>query len=185
MPKICGNTTKEGTESPLFYCRKYSSKSFIYMISKEQVRKLIEEKIENTPIFIVDVKVGGGNKIMGFVDTPEGVTIEECIQISRHIEASLDREVEDYELEISSPGLDQSLKVHQQYTKNVGRDVQVTSKDGKVTKGTILSADDNTFTVESSSKVKVEGKKNKQLVVEQAVFNYKEIKETKIIISFK
>ena len=81
------------------------------MISTEKVRQLVSGILESTDIFEVEVSVKPGNKIVVLVDKLEGITIDECANISRGIEEKLDRNIEDYELEVSSPGLTQPFKV--------------------------------------------------------------------------
>lgn len=135
-----------------------------------------------TSIFLVDFSIKSGNKITVYIDSFEGATVDDCISLSRRIEGNLDREIEDFELDVSSPGLDQPLRVLIQYKKNIGREVQVKTKDNKIFKGILISADENGFVIECTSKV--EGKKSKQTVVEKLPFDYKNT-ETKIIISFK
>ena len=155
------------------------------MIAESQVRALVEEKInQEGGTFIVEVVVKPGNKIVVLLDNDNGLSINECVEVSRHIEGSLDREVEDYELEVSSPGLDQPFKVNRQYQKYVGKQVAVVTKDGKKIQGQLTFADKNKIVVEEKAREKVEGKKGKQLVVRNHELAYNLIKETKIVISF-
>ncbi len=155
------------------------------MISTEVVRKLIEEKIADTQIFIVDIQVSSKNHIAIEVDSPAGVTIKECLMVSRQVEGNLDREVEDYSLEVASPGLDKPLRMVQQYLKNVGREVKVVTTDGNEVQGPLTAADENGFEVTTEAKVKLEGKNKKELVTTVHRFEYDKVKSTHIIISFK
>ena len=154
------------------------------MITKEQINTIINEKLEEDNCFLVDIKVSSGNKITVLIDSVDGINIDYCIQISRLIEGSLDREVEDFELEVSTPGLGQPLKVHQQYLKNIGRNVEVTPLEGSPLKGKLTEVSENGITIEEEKKVKIEGKKKKELKIFSHKYMFDEIKSVKVIISF-
>lgn len=158
------------------------------MIAKSRVEELAQERIDelNKGLYIVEISIGGANQISVELDTIEGsVAIEDCVSVSRNIEHNLDREVEDFSLEVSSAGLDKPFRVVQQYLKNVGREVKVQPiEHGKSIEGLLKSADENGCVIETRSKERVEGKKKKEWVVNELPFNYSEIKETKLIISF-
>lgn len=158
------------------------------MIDKKLVQSLAEERIaeRDERLYIVEITIGGGNKILVELDTEEGfVKIEDCISISRNIEHNLDREEEDFSLEVSSAGMTKPFRVLKQYIKNVGREVKVlTLEHGKSIEGLLKSADENGFVIETKEKKRLEGKKKKEWVIEEIPFKYNEIKETKLIISF-
>ena len=158
------------------------------MIAKELVRSLAEERIAelNNKLYIVDIIISIGNNILVELDNEEGgVSIEDCISVSRNIEHNLDRDKEDFSLEVSSAGATKPFKVLKQYLKNVGREVKVQMHDhGKAIQGLLKNADENGFVVEVSEKRRIEGKKKKELVVEEIPLKYEEVKETKLIISF-
>ncbi len=154
------------------------------MITKEQINTIISERLEEDDCFLVETKVSTGNKITVLIDSIDGINIDYCIQISRLIEGSLDREVEDFELEVSTPGLGQPLKVHQQYLKNIGRNVEVTLTEGTPLKGKLTEVSENGFTIEEEKKVKIEGKKKKELKIFSHNYTFDEIKSVKVIISF-
>lgn len=140
----------------------------------------------NCGLFIVDISISATNVIHVELDKAEGyVSINECMSVSRNIEHNLDRESEDFELHVSSAGLDKPFRVLAQYTKNIGREVKVVTTDGKKMEGTLSAANEKEITLETSRKEKIEGKKKKELIVEQHVFPMNQIKETKIVISFK
>jgi ribosome maturation factor RimP len=107
------------------------------------------------------------------------------MSVSRNVEHNLDREVEDFELHVSSAGLDRPLRVHAQYVKNIGREVKVVAQDGTKTEGKLVEVNENQIVLENSRMERPEAKKKKELIVEQHVFPFEQIKETKIIISFK
>ncbi len=158
------------------------------MISKKLVKQLINERIEELDrgLFVVDLKISSDNKIKVELDKYEGyVSVDDCIRVSRNVEHNLDREEDDFELSVSSAGLDKGLRVFAQYKKNIGRDVIVKRKEGKKLEGTMVDATPEQITVQTSSKEAVEGKKKKELVVVDHVILMSNILETKIVISFK
>lgn len=155
------------------------------MIDEKRIRELVEQKIEGTGNFIVDISVKPGNRISILLDNDNGLAINDCVAVSRHVEQSLDRTAEDFDLEVSSPGLDQPLRILRQYRKFLGKEVQVLTSEGKKIVGQLISADEEGIEVETRSREKVEGKKSKQLVVTSHRLPFSEVKETKIVISFK
>lgn len=154
------------------------------MISELHIRTLAEQALEGTDTFLVDVHVTPMNKIIVLLDRDGGVGINQCVEVSRFIEKSLDREAEDFELEVSSAGLDQPFKVLRQYQKNIGREVDVKLADGKKIKGNLISATESGITVQQSVKERIEGRKAKQTVEKTYTFTFPEIKETKVVIKF-
>lgn len=154
------------------------------MITKEEVIRLVEEKLDDK-MFIVEIDVSSSNVIRVYVDSFEGMAIEKCVAISRHVEHSFDREEEDFELQVSSPGLTESFKVRQQYVKYTGKQVEIKTAEEEKLEGTLLSSDEEGIVLETSKREKVEGHKKKQLVVKQHNFKYDEIKSAKAVISFK
>lgn len=158
------------------------------MIAKERVRELAEERIaeRDEKLYIVEITISGGNQILVELDKEEGfVTIEDCISVSRNIEHNLDREKEDFALEVSSAGMTKPFRVLKQYIKNIGREVKVQLiEHGKSLEGTLKRADEEGFAIETKEKRRVEGKKKKEWVIEEIALKYNEVKETKLIISF-
>ena len=154
------------------------------MIDKAIVQRLVVEKLENK-MFLVDITVNERNVINIFIDSYDGLTIDQCVAVSRHVEHSLDREEEDFELQVSSPGLSEKFKVKEQYFKYVSRLVEVVTSDDLKLEGTILEADDEGITLETTAREIPEGHKKKQLVIKQHNFKYDEIKSAKAVISFK
>lgn len=167
----------EGTKSSLFFWKK--------MITKEQVQDLIKEKLKEKNCFVVELEVRGGSNILLEIDNYKGLTVEDCVSFSRAIEHNLDRENEDFELNVSSPGLDKPLRVKEQYIKNIGRNVKVVQLDGESCIGKLINVEKDEITVEYLCKEIVEGKKKKQIIIKQEIINFNNIKETTIIISFK
>lgn len=154
------------------------------MISKEQIMSIIQQKVEEDNYFVVDVEVKPSNKIIVHLDGDQGVPIEFCVSISRLIEHTLDRESEDFELEVSSPGIGQPFKVHRQFIKNIGRHVEVVTKDGMKHSGELLSVTQEGFVVKEEKMVKPEGKKRKELQVSEHPFIFEDVKSVKEIIKF-
>ena len=111
--------------------------------------------------------------------------IEDCVDLSRFIEDHLDREKEDFELEVGSAGLGQPFKVPQQYINFVGKEVEVLDADGQKVKGILKSVDGNDFTVCVEEKVKVEGKKRPVKQEVDHIYQMDQVKYTKYLISFK
>jgi ribosome maturation factor RimP len=157
---------------------------FFAMINASTIRELAEKKLEENESFLVDVTVSASNKIRVTIDNFNGLAINECVSMSRWIENELDRETEDYELEVSSPGLDQPFKVFRQYQKNIGREVEVKLNDGQKLEGKLTKAADQQIEIEQKSREKIEGQKGKQSVTRQITLPLDKIKETRIIIKF-
>ena len=155
------------------------------MIDKSVVSQHVNEWLEEKDYFLVDVTVSPDNRIVVEIDHAEGVWIEDCVELSRFIESKLDREKEDFELEVGSAGIGQPFKVLQQYINHIGMDVEVLKNDGLKLAGILKDADENHFTVTISKKVKLEGEKRSKMVDEDVTFAYNEIKYTKYLINFK
>ena len=155
------------------------------MIDKSIVKSLVEEWLDDKEYFLVDVEISKDNKIVVEIDHADGVWIEDCVELSRYIEDRLNRDEEDYELEVGSAGLGQPFKVPQQYINFVGQEVEVLDGDGKKMKGILKSVDGNDFVVTVREKVKEEGKKRPELKDVDKTFQMDKVKYTKYLISFK
>lgn len=125
------------------------------MITKERIENLVESQIEGTDRFIVEISVKPGNNIQVYLDSDTNITIADCVAISRFVEKSLDRDVEDFELEVSSAGF-MPLKFKRQYEKNIGRDLKVSFNEGDKVIGKLISVTDEDFTIEVTKKKKKE-----------------------------
>ena len=154
------------------------------VISKEHIQELAEEHLAGTPGFLVDVVVSDGSNIRVIVDHDENTSIEFCMGLSRHIESSLDRELQDFSLDVLSPGLDQPLKLHRQYVKNVGREVAVMPLEGPKLEGLLTTVEEDHFVVQTREKRRIEGRKAKEWVEEDHRFGFADVHWTKVIISF-
>lgn len=122
------------------------------MITEEKVISLIEQRITGTDIFLVEVMVKPGNVIRVHLDRPAGITIDQCVEISRYLNGQMDREEEDFSLEVSSPGIGVPFRVKQQYEKNIGHRVEVILKEGTRLEGTLLSVDDVGIVLKTGNK---------------------------------
>lgn len=155
------------------------------MILKETIYQIVENFLINTDYYLVDVKATPDNRISVEIDAFEGVSIEFCAELNRHIESQFDREVEDFELEVSSAGLTEPFKVVKQYEKNIGNEVETLTKAGKKIVGVLTEVRDNEFVLQVEKTEKPEGSKRKITVTEDLTFAYEDIKNTKYIIRFK
>ena len=130
----------------------------------------MEEHIRETEIFLVEVTVKSGNAIRVHVDRPDGISIDECVGISRYLNQELDRDVEDYSLEVSSPGLGSPFRVKQQYDKNLGRKIEVLLNEGERISGVLNSVTEGGIVL--------------QIKGSDKDISFEEIKTAKTIISF-
>jgi ribosome maturation factor RimP len=161
------------------------------MVNIEKVRQLITEKLGGTAIVLVDLQISPSNQIKVLLDSFEGVTISKCVEISRLVEGSLDRDEEDFELEVSSYGISQSFVLPLHYLKNIERQVEVFYKDGRSIKGTLSKVEltENKQLVRSieiynKKKVKQEGKKKKVVVEEITSIAGDEIQKARLVPIF-
>ncbi|MBN1252093.1 MAG: ribosome assembly cofactor RimP [Bacteroidales bacterium] len=161
------------------------------MISEEKIIKLASEKLEELSIFIVDIQTNTQNKIKVLLDSEKGVTIKDCVEISRAIEHNLDREIEDFELEVSSYGLFSPLILPLQFKKNMNKEVNVKKKDGIVEKGILSNIEfsDDEKSVESIElkqikKINIKGKKKKSIIEEAVKITIQEINEIILVSAF-
>jgi len=155
------------------------------MVSREIVNQIVNEFIAETDYYLVDIIVSADNRIAVEIDAEAGVSLDFCADLNRFIESKLDRETEDYELQVSSAGLTSPFKVLKQYEKNIGNEVEVLTRDGRKLFGILIEANEADFTIETEKKVKLEGAKRKTAVTENLTFSYSEIKTTKYIFRFK
>ena len=154
------------------------------MISQKTIIELINGKLEEDGYFLVSAEVKPSNAIVVFIDGENGVPIEYCVAISRLIEHSFDREVEDFSLEVSSAGIGQPFKVVRQYLKNVGKEVAVLTNDKVKISGILTGASESGFEVKEEKMVKLEGKRKKELQIIVHQFNFEDIKSVKEMIKF-
>ena len=155
------------------------------MIEKNLVKNYVEEWLEGKEYFLTDITISTDNRIVVEIDHEEGVWIEDCVELSRFIESHLDRDTEDFELEVGSAGIGQPFKVLRQYEIHVGEQVEVLANDGKKFVGMLKEVDAEKFVVTVQEKVKEEGAKRPKLVDVDKTFAYADVKWTKYLIDFK
>ena len=117
------------------------------MIDKNVVTRIVDEWLEGKDYFLVDVTVSPDDKIVVEIDHAEGVWIDDCVELSRYIESKLDREEEDYELEVGSAGIGQPFKVLQQYLIHIGKEVEILTKEGKKLEGVLKDANEENLSL--------------------------------------
>jgi len=150
------------------------------MTDRTKIEKLVKEYIHGTDLFLVAVRVSSSNRITVLADTKAGITIDECAGLHRHIEKELDRNVEDFELQVSSPGLDTPLGVIEQYYKNEGKKVTVLDNEGLKYSGVLRNVTVGGFDLETEVKDKGKAKEIKEIP-----FNFDQVKSTKIVLTIK
>jgi len=153
------------------------------MIDKAHIAELVNEKLADDQ-FLVDVTVSSSNVIHIMVDGDNGISINQIVEISRHVEGKLDRDAEDFELSVFSAGLSEPFRLVRQYRKNVGTEIEVVLSNGQKMAGVLQKADDQGIDLEVTTKEKIEGSKKKELVTRVHQFGYAEIKEAKTILKF-
>ena len=151
---------------------------------EKRVKELVEEKIADKPnLFLVDIKMHSNGKLMILVDGDNGIGIDDCVAISRHVGFHLEEEnvIETaYNLEVSSPGIDTPLTSARQYAKNVGRTLAIKMADGAKREGKLTGITEDAIIVEEI--IKEKGKKAETV---ESVIPIDKITETKVLISFK
>lgn len=151
------------------------------MIREEQIKDIIENKFSGTDKFLVSVRVNPGNRVVIHIDSDISVTIDDCAELSRYIESQVNRDIEDYELEVSSAGLTHPLVLWRQYRKNVGCEIKTVLRNGMVKMGVLKEISDNNFLLLERTTVKENKKKR---IVENIVsVAFDDVRETKIVIN--
>lgn len=153
------------------------------MITKEQIIELTDEALKDTDRFVVDITVSKSNVINIYIDADSSVTIDHCVELSRFVEGRLDREVEDYELGVSSAGIDYPLLKHRQLNKYIGKDLEITNVEGTKKVYKLLSFNEEQLGVQEATMKKL-GKLTKTVYSENTELTFKEIKEIKPYINF-
>ena len=150
------------------------------MADKEEVERIVREFIAGKGLFLVCIKISASNRITVLADTMDGIKIDECVALHRYIEKNLDRDKENYELQVSSPGLDMPFAVIQQYNKNEGRLVEVTGTDGSKLAGLLKNVTAGGFEIETEVKEKGKAKE-----IREVSFNYDQVKSTRALYTIK
>ncbi|QXP56113.1 ribosome assembly cofactor RimP [Cellulophaga sp. HaHa_2_95] len=151
---------------------------------KEKVLGLLEDALkENESLFLIDFTIGPANKINIILDGDTGVNLTDCIAISRSIDQNLDREEEDFSLEVASVGATTPMVMPRQYKKNIGRELEVKTLDGKF-EGILTAANDQGITLEWKAREPKPVGKGKVTVQKKQEFSFSDIQEAKVIIKF-
>ena len=162
--------------SPLFY--------YWFLMLKEKVESLLNKALEEHPsLFLIDFTVGGDNTIKVILDGDNGVNLQDCMDISRAIEHNLDREEEDFSLEVTSAGATSPLKLPRQYTKNIGRKLKVRTATGEL-EGTLVHTSENSITLEWKAREPKPVGKGKVTVQKKQDIVFSDIQEAKVILKF-
>lgn len=156
-----------------------------HMIDSEKVRTLLEAALQKQGAFLVDFEIAAGNVIQVTADTLEGINLEGITAISRGIEHNLDREEEDFELQVSSPGVGSPLLVKEQYIQNIGRDLKVKDLEGNKYEGELIEFKDDVLHLQWSERVPKEVGKGKVTVKKEVKLNRAEVKEARVQVRFK
>lgn len=165
----------EGTQSPLFLYKK---------MFKDIVKDLLEKGLEErNDLFLVDLSIASDNTIKIIIDGDQGVAVEDCMFISRAVEHNLDREEQDFSLEVASAGATSPLINKRQYIKNLGRTLDVKTKSDTI-EGKLIQATENEITLQWKSREPKPVGKGKVTVQKQADIAYENIVEAKVMIKF-
>lgn len=165
----------EGTKSPLFLYKK---------MNKEIIKSLVNEAIEeNSSLFLIDLIFSTENSIKVVVDGNKGVPLSECIRISRHVEHNLDREEEDFALEVTTPTVTDPLVDFRQYNKNIDRTLKVRTESDKF-EGKLIEVSDKNITLQWKAREPKPIGKGKVTVVKEKTIPLNEIKQAKVKIIF-
>lgn len=155
------------------------------MIDKTQISTIVEKAIQDTGMFLVDVTVDAANRIVVEIDSDQGIDIDTCAKISRQIEAELDRDKEDFELEVGSAGLTAPFKVRQQYLKNIGKEIEVLTTDNRKLRGTLTAVNDLDYIIETPVKEKAPGAKRPVTLIKPTTIPFDITKKAVCVIDFK
>lgn len=154
------------------------------MITESLISGIVTELMDQTDIFVVEIKVSQAGKITVLLDRPGGILIDDCIRVSRGIEGRLDRDAEDFELEVSSPGLTEPFKVREQYEKYTGKEVEVILHSGESLQGILKFFEEDRLLLSVKSKAKSKsGKKSPEDISEKELF-LKDIRITRVLLTF-
>ncbi len=148
------------------------------MQDKSKIELIVNELIKETGIFLVAVKVSNANRISVLVDTMKGITIDECADLHRNLEKRLDRNIEDFDLQVSSPGLDSAFAVIEQYRKNEGRKVEVVDIEGVKITGLLKNVTEGGFELVTEVRVKGKPKETREFS-----FNLDQVKSTRAVLT--
>jgi ribosome maturation factor RimP len=153
-------------------------------MDQTKVKDLVDEALAlNESLYLVDFVISTNNKIQIIVDGDNGVPLSECMRISRNVEHNLDREEEDFSLEVSTPDISHPLILKRQYIKNINRILKVKTTEEEV-EGTLVAINDDEIVLTWKAREPKPIGKGKVTVDKTATIAYKDIKEAKVKIVF-
>ncbi|MFH0760901.1 MAG: ribosome assembly cofactor RimP [Bacteroidota bacterium] len=155
------------------------------MIVKKHIYGVVEEILRDTGFFLVDIQVSRGNLIQVFLDHADGINLDQCAEFSKKIEDTLSRNEEDYELQVSSPGLGQPIRVIQQYRKAIGQKLEILLNDGEKIRGILESVSEAAPEQEPALILRLSGIRRKPAPDQPVVIEIKSIDSARIEIEFK
>ncbi len=155
------------------------------MMDTKKIEEIAARHLEGTDLFVVSCTVSPANEVELLIDSDSSVAIDQCVALSRAIEAEFDRDVEDFELMVASAGIGSELKHMRQYRKLEGRPVEVLLKSGVKVLALLEKVEEEAITLSYEEKQAVEGKKRKELVKVTRTYSFDEIKYTKEHLDFK
>src|SRR5690554_5940448 len=151
---------------------------------KDRVKDLLEEGLAQHPdLFLIDFSISPDYKISVVIDGDNGVNLQNCIDVSRSIEHNLDREEQDFSLEVASAGATAPLKFPRQYRKNIGRKLEVTTEEEQI-EGTLVDAGETSIVLEWKTREPKKIGKGKETVVKTLEIPYISIKKAIVVMSF-
>lgn len=153
-------------------------------MNKKRLEEIVAQHLQETSLFLVAVLVKPNNVIVVIIDSDLGVTIDDCVNVSRFIENSLNRDEEDFELRVMSAGADTPFTSMRQYQKHLGKDIRVTLNDGEKVDGLLQSVDADAVVLEIAPVMKKGQKPGKNNPAKKLTILFKDIKEAKAIIKF-
>lgn len=148
----------------------------LLMIDKFKVLDIVKDTLEGTEKYLVNMRITPDNRIFVDIDGDNGINIDDCIELSRTIENKLNREEEDFELNVSSAGADAPLKMPRQYHRHIGRMLSVEPFEGEPVEGTLLEADEEQFVIKT--------KGLKKVLPQELTFRYDNVKTVKVVLPF-
>ncbi len=152
---------------------------------KEKVKELLDQALEeNKSLFLIDFSITEGNQIRVIIDGDNGVTVKDCIAVSRAIEHNIDREETDFSLDVASAGVSEPLSIPRQYKKNIGRKLKVRTQNQDIFEGTLTKVDDKEIELQWKAREPKPIGKGKVTVQKEQVLDYKDIAEAIVMITF-
>lgn len=150
------------------------------------VKKLLDEALKERPsLFLIDLNISPANQIIITLDGDNGVSMQDCVDVSRAIENNIDRETYDFSLEVTTAGATAPIQMIRQYPKNIGRELEVKTVDGQKITARLESVDDEGITLKWEAREPKPIGKGNHTVQKEAVIKYSNIKEAKAVITFK